>query len=343
VDNGIDTVMQYCVVVAMLLAQASPPLGPHTQTTRHGPVELTIRLGGLTARLSDYVVFELHATAPAGYELEWPERAALGTEFEVWDVQPAGPIAQPDGRQRWELRARLEVLTPGRHEIPAAQVRYRKVGGSDWQTARTEPVAIEFRGDVPESAGLETAKPNPAPLDWPANLGAMVAGIGLGLVAVVATGWIAWWLWRRRRPPGATAPRIAPHQKALQALAELQRAGWVERDDFDAYYTRLSDIVRHYIEDRFGLRAPEQTTEEFLAGIEDSLDLSPAQRHLLARFLERCDMVKFARGRPDRGEAHTALDSARNFVVETASAVTIPDPARRVAPATPNSPSECSG
>ena len=92
----------------------------------------------------------------------------------------------------------------------------------------------------------------------------------------------------------------------------------------------LSDIVRRYIEARFGLRAPELTTEEFLAEAGRSADLTPSHRSLLSAFLERCDRVKFARYSPGDTESHEALQLARQFLRETRDA-----PSRGDEPATP--------
>ena len=85
----------------------------------------------------------------------------------------------------------------------------------------------------------------------------------------------------------------------------------------DRFYTELSGVVRHYIEDRFGLRAPEQTTEEFLQELTRRLMLVDAQRLALSHFLEQCDLVKFAKVRPTTHEGGTALRAARTFVEAT--------------------------
>jgi hypothetical protein len=83
------------------------------------------------------------------------------------------------------------------------------------------------------------------------------------------------------------------------------------------FYLRLSNVLRHYIEDRFGLRAPEQTTEEFLAELGRGQPFAPAHKELLQSFLEHCDLVKFAELEPTRGEAETAVALCRQFVDET--------------------------
>src|SRR5438045_1176106 len=80
------------------------------------------------------------------------------------------------------------------------------------------------------------------------------------IVAVVLA--LAYWLWKRRQPINTTKPlpQPTPYELAIRALQRLRE----ENPPVEEFYTRLSDIVRHYLEDRFYLRAPERTTEEFL-------------------------------------------------------------------------------
>ncbi len=134
--------------------------------------------------------------------------------------------------------------------------------------------------------------------------------IVLAAIAVVA---IVRWLWKRRKPAEVVAPVILPSPFEL-ALAALQRLRQ-DSPPVEQFYTRLSDIVRQYIEGHFGLRAPERTTEEFLA--EATL---PAQHMaLLSSFLQESDLVKFARLRPGKDDMDRAFAAAEKFVRESQS------------------------
>ena len=112
-------------------------------------------------------------------------------------------------------------------------------------------------------------------------------------------------------------PPVPPHQIALEALAALRQKGWIEALKIEPFYVELSAIVRCYLEARFGLRAPERTTEEFIRDALSSRKLSDAHRELVAGFLEQSDLVKFARHAPGQADMHNALDSAERLVRET--------------------------
>jgi|GEM_PF-223168 len=160
---------------------------------------------------------------------------------------------------------------------------------------------LPLRGDV---QGLEEI---PDPWKRP---------IQIGFVALVAgAAGLAWWRWSRR-PPAAPVP-IAPPDPAVVARGRIEAAReWIGEPR--RYAGEVSDAVRHYLEDRFGLRAPERTTEEFLLDLSRRPTLDPRHQGPLAAFLEQCDLVKFAGWRPGAHELD-GLEAAAIWVVDEAS------------------------
>jgi hypothetical protein len=136
----------------------------------------------------------------------------------------------------------------------------------------------------------------------------------IGIGAVVALSLLAWLMvWLARRKP-ATPPQ-SPRMIALRALEEL-RAHIHELDPY-AFSVRVSDVLRTYVSGQFELRATTQTSPEFLASIADSPRFSSMDRQLLATFLDRCDMLKFARIEAHAEENGELLGSAAAFVQGT--------------------------
>ncbi|MDE0221336.1 MAG: hypothetical protein OXJ90_18860, partial [Spirochaetaceae bacterium] len=125
--------------------------------------------------------------------------------------------------------------------------------------------------------------------------------------------------WRRRVAAGRPVPVEPPGVVALRALDELERDEALKAD-LDRFYVTVSSILRVYLEGRFGLRAPEQTTEEFLAAAEAEPAFDREQQRTLRAFLAACDAVKFARARPSAGQTGRIIDTARGFVLATADA-----------------------
>jgi len=129
--------------------------------------------------------------------------------------------------------------------------------------------------------------------------------------AVIALALFVWLIvWLSRRKPAALPP--TPRQIALRELEDL-RAHIHELDSY-AFSIRASDVLRTYVNGQFKLRATTQTSPEFLASIADSPQFSSVDRQLLATFLERCDMLKFARIEAHAEENGELLGSAAAFV-----------------------------
>ncbi|MCC7399222.1 MAG: hypothetical protein IT455_19315 [Planctomycetes bacterium] len=128
------------------------------------------------------------------------------------------------------------------------------------------------------------------------------------------------WSLRRRRRRALTAPAavaLPPHVRALRALQRLHEAPRTTAADVEAFYVGVSNVLRVYLEERFGLRAPERTTEEFLRDLEGGDGLARAHRPELERFLRQCDLVKFAAVVPTEQDHRTTLGLAEAFVDST--------------------------
>jgi hypothetical protein len=115
----------------------------------------------------------------------------------------------------------------------------------------------------------------------------------------------------------ATVSLRSAHEIAYEELKRLLAEKLVEQGAVKDFYLRLSHILRHYIEDRFGLHAPERTTEEFLLDLGSTQALIPHHKELLKEFLNHCDMVKFAEHQPSTMEIQQTFDSCKQFIVET--------------------------
>jgi hypothetical protein len=159
----------------------------------------------------------------------------------------------------------------------------------------------------------------------------------LGLALLVAAGLVALvlaaiWLWRRLHRPKPVV--LTPAEIALKRIEEARLL--MSPTTVREFSTAISDVVRGYIEVQFDVTATHLTTEEFLQGaLASSSKALSAHRDLLARFLEECDMAKFAKASLSAPIMEELYQSAREFVIETArsaSAADTPRPAPTPAP-----------
>jgi hypothetical protein len=153
-------------------------------------------------------------------------------------------------------------------------------------------------------------RPERPPLAMPTIWGWIAAA---ALLLALAAAYLAWRRYRRsakRLPPPVVIP---PYRRALDRL----RAALDRIHDPERFCVLVSDAVRWYLEERFQWRAPERTTEEFLAELRAGDRLSSLQQELMSDFLTRCDLVKFARHEPAEPELRQLHESAVRLVEET--------------------------
>ncbi len=254
----------------------------------------------------------IEAAAPAGTLFRWkpPQEEIEGLSVEDHKIQTSD---RPWG-SRLSVDLLLRSFEPGEHEIPELPISYRRKGGADWKETSTRPLKVTVKSRVSGDVLKLDIKEIKGPLGRRPVL--VLAFITLLAAAAAAFG-ISYWKRRRRGLAGVAVPPTPAHEIALQKIKELLAKDYISRGLEQQFYYELSLIVREYLEDRFGIRAPEMTTEEFLEHLRVGSALVPAHKELLKDFLTHCDLVKFARYEPGRPEIDAAVASARRLIEET--------------------------
>jgi len=291
------------------------------KSTERGPVSATTRVEPTTVRIGDPITLVLEVTAEAGVELLMP---AFGESLERFRILQFVPRERVDdqGRSVATQRYSLQVLASGEHTIPPITIEFvdRRPGkrpapdGEDAYELLTEGMEFKVDSVVPRGAG-DALKPPLGPLAASARgdteLWPWISAAAAGLVVAVAFGWRFLATWRNR-----TRRRTA-YEIAAARLDDLRARPRPDAQAMDSFFVELSDIVRRYLEDRFGLHAQELTTEEFLEVAAASPDLDDDRRRFLRKFLNSADQVKFARHVPEAADVETFLAAVGDFLVRT--------------------------
>lgn len=130
-------------------------------------------------------------------------------------------------------------------------------------------------------------------------------------VTLSLVGLLVWWFARRRK---AVSPPKLPREIALEALQRIRQD--IERMSPYQFSIRVSDILRKYVTQQHGLPATQQTSIEFLTALATpkAFGISAEEKSLLEDFLNRCDLIKFARYEATSADSELLFDEASHFV-----------------------------
>lgn len=109
-------------------------------------------------------------------------------------------------------------------------------------------------------------------------------------------------------------PIIPPHITALKRLEELAEKQLWQAGKIKEYYVELTEILRWFIEARFGIYALEQTTDELMKSIKHQPDFSKEEQEKIHRLLFLADLVKFAKEKPVASENEMHFDHVKAFI-----------------------------
>ena len=288
-------------------------------------VHLSVHTSPESLTVGDRVKLDVEVDAPAGLQVMFPSAAAEDGPVTVKELKVEVPAAANKGKRggetgpasglaRWVGHYTLAVFRVGR--ITLAPWPVQVSADSLYAVARTDSLEIYVRSTLTDSlvkADVRDLKPQAeVPVSqWPWIL--------LGLAVLLLAVGIWWWLRRRKRPRAEIVPLAPPrpaHEVALEALSRLESRHLPVDGKFKEYHILLSEILRRYLEDGFGVAALEETTEEILR----DLYRHGFQTAFVAQVRDLCnesDLVKFAKHEPTVEECMRSLEHVRDFVVRT--------------------------
>jgi hypothetical protein len=212
----------------------------------------------------------------------------------------------------------ITCFDSGAHQIPSYY--FKVVNGAHTDSLKSGELTlnVKFPPIDLKKGPADIKKPFAAPITFK-EIAPWILGIIL-LAAIVFL--VIYYISRRNknRPlfERPAKPKIPAHILAIQELDKLKSEQLWQQEKVKEYYTRLTDIVREYIEERFTMAAMEQTTPEILQGFKN-LQTKVEHKSILElkQILELADLVKFAKLNPLPDENFNMLNNAYLFVKET--------------------------
>lgn len=169
-----------------------------------------------------------------------------------------------------------------------------------------DPIAGFAQVAEPENSSFLDAVP-----DWLADYWWILLILAIAVVAFL-------WAMKRYRKEGTVLkkkPEPTPYETAIKKLRELKSKNLWEQGMEKEYFTQLTEILRVYLDRRFGINAMEMTSREIMEHLYES-DVRD-KRDYIRQILRVADFVKFAKVRPLPADNIAAYENAVRFVEET--------------------------
>ncbi|MBN1493996.1 MAG: hypothetical protein JW938_07605 [Candidatus Omnitrophica bacterium] len=209
----------------------------------------------------------------------------------------------------------LDTYLVGSYIIPEITINAKDAGGTI-VSVTTPEIFLEVISVVAEDAEFMDIRDIKTPRNIPFNKKTIVLICILAALMIGTLSGISYWYFIVRKRP-KPIKIVLPHEAAYAELGRIGTLGLVEKGAIKEYYFLITACLRKYLEDRFALKALEQTTEEFVEDIVKRRVLEDRYNELLRDFLYHCDYVKFAKYDPVHEEIQKTFDTVKIFVDET--------------------------
>jgi len=299
--------------LSAFFASGSASFAASEKQEKNPDIEATAAVDKTSIQIGDKITYAITVKAKKNIEVEFPQ--ILPENLTGFAIKNFGSIAKglfgKKTIKQWYL---LDTYVSGEHIIPATAVKYRAKGQTDWQDLSVNEVKIEVKSVLNNAPNRADIRDIRGPKSFANRMWLYVLIILTVLFIIGAVFSFIFW---KKKKEESKAPPIPAHIIAYEALSALEKKDYIRKGQTETYYIELSDIVRRYLENRFNIRAPEMTTEEFLIKVKEDSSLSLEHKGLLRDFLTNCDLVKFAKYQPAETEASLALTSARKLIDQT--------------------------
>jgi len=293
------------------------------------PQKAVLSLDTSSIRIGERVQLRLNATLPKSATIYWP--AIADTLTAAVEVSSKSKV-DTNGTSRkdfvnYNQTIFITSFDTGFHYIPPFTIHYAYSGDTTRHELLSEGVYLKVRAvEVDTTKAIRDIK---GPMAAPLTLAELVPYLGGTAIVAIIIALIWYYFWRKRinKPlfPVITRPPSPPWQIALESLYSLEVKKLWQNGKIKEYYSELTDIIRHYLHQQYGIEAMEMVTSEILAGY-DAAGLKPDARLILTNILMQADYAKFAKVIPQRKENELSMEWSRQFIEGTKPAPVVSEP-----------------
>ncbi len=262
--------------------------------------------------VGEKIEYRIDVTADENVKIEFPDFGEFLGGFIITDYRQGGPDKVGD-KIKWWREYTLDVYLAQQYAIPPVRIMYRLSNGEQKQILSNFVFVTVETTLSEDEATIRDIKSLVVPEHKWSRKSVSIIILSVIVLILIIVAVVVYFIKRKQY----VEPPLPAHIIALKALEHLKQQKLVEKGFFKEYYFGVSDILRRYIEARFGLMAPERTSEEFLQELQQTDLIDPSQKEIIKDFLFHCDMVKFAKYQPESDEVEKIYSITLNFIEQT--------------------------
>ncbi len=282
--------------------------------------EVKVETNTKNIKIGEQIQYKVSVETPADTPVSFPEGQTFAP-LEMVKTRAADTL-RDGGKYRLVKEYYLTQFDEGKYTIPSQKIR---INNKDYFTdsllVEVHTVAIDtLKQPLYDIKPIQEVKKPFTSYGWILTI--IAAVLLLLIVAFVYFVFIR----KKKFPFLQTQKKLPPFDRAIQDLKELQNSKYLIQSQHKEYYTRLTDIVKAYLEEEVHILAKESTTDELLAKInllqeKGKLNLNQETITNLKRVLQTADLVKFAKNKPSDDNAEYDRETIENVVIKTKEAI----------------------
>lgn len=282
--------------------------------------EVKVETNTKNIKIGEQIQYKVSVETPANTPVSFPEGQTFAP-LEMVKTRAADTL-RDGGKYRLVKEYYLTQFDEGKYTIPSQKIR---INNKDYFTdsllVEVHTVAIDtLKQPLYDIKPIQEVKKPFTSYGWILTI--IAAVLLLLIVAFVYFVFIR----KKKFPFLQTQKKLPPFDRAIQDLKELQNSKYLIQSQHKEYYTRLTDIVKAYLEEEVHILAKESTTDELLTKInllqeKGKLNLNQETITNLKRVLQTADLVKFAKNKPSDDNAEYDRETIENVVIKTQEAI----------------------
>ncbi|MBP7653892.1 hypothetical protein KA977_10750 [Candidatus Dependentiae bacterium] len=289
-----------------------------SETSYKGPVELTVSVNKKQITLADSLDFIMKIKCENGYSAQLPDyNEKLFGGFIVRD-RITLPKTYPDTQT--VIISEKYVLDPflsGKYTITPMEIKFSSDSDTNVYTIESKPLEIEVTSLVDTSGQIPKFKDSTYTIELKRDYKKIFRNLIVVFIIIILAAAGYWYYRKKKGVSKIKTIKLPAHEIAYIQIKKLIEEKLVEQNLIKEFYFKLSMILREYLENRFALKAQEQTTEEFLNEILKNNFFKNEEDKILKNFLEHSDLVKFAKHKPVNEDIQKSFNFVKNFIEKT--------------------------